>query len=246
MVTTTRRFLCAADNHGDKADPSAVEAFFAFRDYFKPDDVFHLGDCFDWRPFRNGASRTELNEGIADDTSAGLEFMRRLNPDVWVMGNHDHRLPREVERCENRTLGLLLGNEWDAICKECANIDISIVPWGKRNFLQHGDHKLIHGYHSGLYAARQAAAVYGNVIMGHVHTSDMHRSPHIDGAAGHTSACLCELDMEYNKGHPNTLKQQNGWVYGFNHHGRLAVFHAVKTGDTWYLPTEFKEVPCEQ
>lgn len=234
------RFLLAADSHGDMIDPSARRAFFEFCADFKPDIRIHIGDAFDLRPFRGSANADERQESMTADIEAGLDFLTDFDPQVFILGNHDWRL-QKVMVGANGPMADLANQLWGKITDSIPNT--KIVPYGKREGVyQLGDHKLIHGYHSGMYAARQAAAAYGNVIMGHVHAPGYSESPHINGASGYTSGCLCRLDMEYNKGHVNTLRQAHGWIYGLKIGGRLLVCQAKKVAGTWFLPTDFKEI----
>lgn len=234
-----KRFLIAFDNHGDMQDDGAVSAFFEFMDYWKPDLRVHGGDCYDLRALRQGASADEKQEGIAADVEKGNDFMRRFNPHVFLLGNHDHRIHRYIQFGRNDILRQYLGLVWDQIrdtIPEC-----EIIPWGKRvGVYQLGDYKVMHGYSAGLYAARQHAAIYGNCIFGHIHAPTYFESPHIDGAAGYSSGSLCQLDMDYNAGHPNTMRQGHGWVYGYvTPSGRTIVYASKKTDGEWHLPSEF-------
>ena len=241
-MASTQRFIIAFDTHGDMADPGAVAVFKQFCDDWKPDIRIHGGDAFDFRPLRGGASAEEKNEGLTEDVEAGLDFLKWFRPHHFLLGNHDYRLIRSITDAASGTLRDHCRLLHDSILDSLP--DTQFIPYGKRQgVLQLGNFRVIHGYHSGIYSARMAAQLYGNVIMGHVHAPTYFESPHIDGATGYSSGSLCKLDMDYNIGHPNTLRQAHGFVYGVISPSGKTVPYASKCSDgVWYLPSEFNEI----
>jgi hypothetical protein len=91
-------------------------------------------------------------------------------------------------------------------------------------------------------AARNTALKMGhNTIMGHLHSIDRAPVPHWpEGITGRIIGCCCRLDMDYNGAHVETLRQQNGFVYGEKKNGKLIVRQAEKAGGDWLLPTEVR------
>jgi hypothetical protein len=235
------RFICAFDNHGDKADPSSVAAFFEFCKSFKPHHRIHGGDCFNLACLRKNASEGEKREKLQDDIDAGIDFIKRFKPTRFLRGNHDERL-WDAANCDDGKLAnfaaMLILDINDALG------DAVMLPYNKRTGVAHlGKLRVIHGYHTGLYAARHAAAVYGNVLMGHVHAEDHQSLPHLDGVTGDSSGALCALDQDYNRGHAGTLRQSNGWAYGFVFaSGDFLLMKARKVGGCWVIPDSFREV----
>lgn len=234
-----KRFIIAFDNHGDMQDDGAVSAFFEFMDFWKPAIRIHGGDAFDLRALRKGASSEEKQEGVEADVTKGLEFMRRLDPHVFLLGNHDHRLVRYIQDGRDDMLRQYMGLLWDRIRDNMPKT--KIVQWGKRRGVYRlGDYNILHGYFAGLYAARQHSQVYGNCIFGHIHAPTYFESPHINGARGYSSGSLCLLDMDYNQSHPNTMRQGHGWAYGYvTPRGNTVAYVSQKIGDEWHLPSEF-------
>lgn len=236
------RWVAAFDNHGDMIDPVTERAFFDLVEWFKPDRRIHGGDGFDFRWLRGRANDQERRERTQADFDAGVSFIKRFKPDTWLLGNHDWRLWKGARSDDGKLADLCAYMVLDL--KDAAGPTCRIIDYGKRCGVHRlGDHAVIHGYHGGMYAARHAAGAYGNVIMGHVHASDIARVPRIDGAIGHSSGCLCRTDMDYNEGQPGTLRQSNGWLYGVvTPAGRTVVWHADRIGDSFILPSEFREV----
>ena len=234
------RFVIVSDTHGEYQDDSAVEAAFDFLKHFKPDTRIHLGDFIDLAALRHGAGEYEKSKGLKADSLAAVNFMKRLDPQVVLMGNHDHRLIREAKEARSAALQEYCHDVWSGINQVLK--DSTVVPYGKRSGFQYGNYWLIHGYHNGLYAPRQAALTYGNVIMGHIHAPGVMPAGTLHGAVGHSCGALCKLDMEYNLSHANTLRQAHGFIYGVKtSSGKLVIWHAASMEGSWYFPSEITE-----
>ncbi len=236
-----QKFVIAFDNHGDMADPEAVAAFKQFVADWKPDIRIHGGDCFDLRALRGGASVAERMEGMRTDVNAGVDFLRWFRPQVFLAGNHEKRIYKAIEQHPDGNMREhcinLMGDIMDALG------DCDVKPWGKRRTYQLANYRVLHGYHSGVYSARQVAQAYGNAIMGHVHTPGYYELPHIDPTTGYTSGCLCLLDMDYNDGQANTLRQRHGWVHGIIRNGMASPYAVAREPDgEWCVPTEWSDL----
>jgi hypothetical protein len=233
--------MAATDNHGNSEDTPTVKACLQFAKDFKPKERFHLGDGYNFNWLRGKASEGEKRESTVEDIEAGNAFLRAYKPTRYLTGNHCYRLWKATESDD--------GKLRDFACSLLVDIkdalgDAIVYPWCKRKgVLTYGNYSFIHGFASGVYAARQAALIYGNVVQGHVHAADTCSLAGYPPKTGHTCAALCKLDLDYNRGQPGTLRQSNGWIYGFRHsNGELEIHHARKIGGSWYLPTEFKEI----
>lgn len=212
MAKKYKRFVIAFDNHGDMIDPDARKQFFKFLKEYKPDIRIHGGDAFDLRALRSNVSKDESVGTMSDDIEMGIEFIKEFDPSIWILGNHDHRIQKAIDGSHDGKVRDLCQFLWNQIVDQ-VSVD-RIIQYGKRYYLKLGNYKVLHGYHAGVNAARQLALKYGNAIMGHVHTPDRHKSERVDQVIAYTSGCLCNLDMEYNLGHVNTMKQAHGWIYG--------------------------------
>lgn len=238
--TRLERMVFVTDTHGDMIDRSAENAFLDFCKTWKPDVRIHGGDFMDLRALRQGASDEEKNEGVKADISAGVDFVRRAGIQVLLWGNHDYRIVRGVR------VGCGRLREYATLLLNSAILDrlpsVQHVQYGKRCTHAWHDATMIHGYHAGVYAGRQAAAAYGpgKVVMGHVHSDSQFIMPTLRPSEGHTVACLCNLNMDYAIAHANTLRQSHGWLYGVaDRNGNTTLWHATKLGDHWILPSEF-------
>lgn len=90
------RFIVVADSHGDQIDPTAEKAVLSFIKDYKPQVRIHLGDAFDFRNLRKGASDDEKCASLEDDWRMGEQFLRRFfqggTKNYFLHGNHDDRI----------------------------------------------------------------------------------------------------------------------------------------------------------
>lgn len=235
------RFVYGSDQHGDHQDPGANKAFFNFLEDFKPKHRICGGDLFDMRPLRRKASEVERRESMRDDFEAGKFWLEKFKATNYLRGNHCERL------YDLSVMGLgplsdyaiLATNEIEKLVR---SLRCKMQAYDKRDgVLRLGNLRFIHGYSSGIYAARVAALVYGDVVMGHVHqinqyTIPAHPSPKIGMACG----CLCKLDLDYNRSTMSTLAQQHGWSYGVVNPatGSFRVWQASKVDGVWLIPSD--------
>lgn len=238
------RWISVSDNHGNHADPAACGVMFAFLKQWNPTVRIHIGDCFNFAALRKNASDFEKREKMSDDVDAGISFLDKFKPTHIAWGNHDQRLWDILETDD----GPAIDHANSIISKiEEVTHKAKCVPYCKRKgVIQYGDHRFIHGYHSGIYAASHAALAYGNVIMGHVHTTLAASVPRFEGATGYAQGALCKLEQKYNRAHANTLRQNHGFSYGIKtESGKLIVYQARQVDGRWFFPTEIRELKCE-
>lgn len=240
-----KRWIVISDNHGDQADEKAVAEMFGFLRYWKPEIRIHAGDCFDFRPLRKKASDTELREGKADDVAMGLDLLRRFKPTHFVRGNHDERLwdlcdPQKNDDGQKREAAVATAEEIHRTLKEvgCAHI----YPYHKRlGVCDVGKLRVVHGYTTGVYAARKMADVYGACLFGHIHRIEQFTAPRLSREIARSIGCLCKLDMDYNRAHVNTLAQEHGFAYGtMTEDGRYQFYQAMPVNGSWSFPTEWR------
>lgn len=242
MKGKPKRFIVVSDNHGTHVDESAQAAFFEFLKAWKPDIRVHAGDCFDVAAWRKGASEEERRESLSADIDEGCAFLSRLRPTHWLRGNHDERIydaaVSDVGDRSDLAMKLIDGPINTAIKHA------KVYPYCKRNgVMKLGHLKIIHGYHSGVQAARMAAQVYGSVLMGHIHAIDQFSIPGIERRIGRAIGCMSILDQQYNRAQAGTLRQQHGFGYGFIlGNGEYVYYQAEKNESGWYLPTEFRRI----
>lgn len=235
------RWVAAFDNHGDRADPGTLKAFFEFVKWWRPDHRIHGGDNWDFRWIRGKASDQERREKTQEDFDAGMDFLKQYKPDVFLRGNHDERLWKAADSDDGKLADLAAYMILDI--RERIGTAL-MLPYHKRLGVHdyHG-RTFLHGFHCGLTATRQTALIYGNSCFGHVHSFDQHTAPRLGAVSSYSSGCLCATDLDYNSGQPNTLRQENGWLYGLAYPGmrETVVWQARKMGAHFFLPSEWRE-----
>lgn len=236
-----QRFIVVGDNHGDMQDSKACDAMFEFAKSWKPTIRVHLGDCFDFRCFRRSASDEEKRDGISDDIDAGIAFMEKFKPTHYLRGNHCERLHDVLNCDDDKLIGFAA-----RVAREIKSSlgDAMVYPYNKRTgILRLGHLKIIHGYHSGITAARMAAQIWGSVLMGHIHTIDQFSIPGLERRIGRSIGCLCKLDQDYNRAQANTLRQAHGWGYGLLlPGGDYQYWQAEKVAGQFFYPSEVRSV----
>lgn len=242
-----KRYVVVSDTHGDQIDPVMEEKFFSWIADYRPAVVVHAGDLFDFRAIRSGASLAEKSESMVSDYEAGRSFASRLfrygSERYWLRGNHDERI-WDVVRNDSGPLrdhASHIVRETEALMRKNR---VKVLPYDAREgILRLGHMQIIHGYKSGKNSAAAHAAVYRNVIFGHVHTQDIFSSESLNGpevAMG--TGCLCKIDMHYNSRQTNKLRHQQGWVYGtLFPGGNYSAYQAKRIGDFVHTASEFKD-----
>lgn len=227
-----RTFVAATDFHGDRHDPTAVRVLEKFLSEFKPVTRFFMGDLWDLRAIREGASKGEKLHSLRRDYEAGMKFLEMFRPNVITLGNHDARLYDLIRKDGIKKSGPLTDlarlfvDRFESTAKKMGAI---ILPYDKRKGVyRDGGLAVAHGISTGKDATTEMARLYGNVIFGHIHAFDVatepdHRTPRVARSSG----CLCDLNATYNRTHGSTLRQQHGFLYGGFHGRGHTVFPAV-------------------
>lgn len=235
------RFVAAFDVHGDKQDKAANAKLFQFCKLWKPRIRVMGGDLWDFRPLRGKATQDERRESMVADFNAGLRWLHEFKPTHFVRGNHDERLwelAQANKGVESDYAHKVISEDIVPLMK---SMRCEMLPYDKRaGVLRLGHLKIIHGFASGIYAARQHALVYGSCLFGHTHAIDEHAIAGLERRVARNAGCLCLLDMEYNARQMNTLKQAHGWAYGIVNKktGDYRVWQAEEIGGEWLVPSD--------
>jgi hypothetical protein len=210
-----RRFCIAFDLHGDMQCSATTNAFFRFVRDFKPQDRIIGGDLWDFRSLRAKAVPKEQRETLLPDFEAGMEFFDSFKPNSFLLGNHCQRLWKRAGAGDGPSTDLasVLVGRFE---KAAERIGCRVLSYHKRKgVLSLGRLNVIHGFFAGDSAAKKHAAVYGNVVAGHIHAYDRVSLPSYGGIVeGIQAPAMCKVEMEYNESQPGTLRHSNGWVYG--------------------------------
>lgn len=242
----SRTFIAIADPHGDMLDEVTSKALKSFMADFKPHTRLHLGDAFDFRNLRKGASDDEKAASLEDDWNMGKDFMREFfdggKENHFLRGNHDERLWHFA----NSATGLLRDYAMDGIKRLEAIVKQSkakMLPYHVRDgVLRIGSLKAVHGYAHGLNAAQVHARVFRNCIFGHIHSIVSAPVESDDGPMeARGIGALCQIDMPYNSTRTATLRQENGWAYGhLFEDGSYQLFQTRRIKNSFYAAHEIK------
>jgi len=234
------KFIFASDVHGDMLDLAANEALFMFINIWKPKIRVFGGDLWDFRPLRGKANEDERRESMAADFEAGMGWLDKFKPNYFLRGNHDERLWELAAKDKGITSDYAQQGVME-IEKAMRRHKCAMLPYHKREgILRIGHLKMLHGFSSGVYAARQHALVYNSCLFGHVHTIDEHSVPGLDRRVARSVGCLCKLDMDYNARTPTSLRHSHGFAYGIidEKSGEYMVWQAESVNGKWILPSD--------
>lgn len=240
------RFVIVADNHGDMQDERSVSALFDFIDDFKPTRRIHLGDNWDFRNLRRGASDEEKAASLENDWEHGTEFLLRFfdkgSRNHFLRGNHDERLWHFARSAT----GLVRDYALDGIQRVerlMKRRNAEMLPYdADLGILEMGKLSLLHGYHAGIGACRQHAAIYGNSVFGHVHTIESAPVPSRNPAESRSIGCMCRRDMDYISSKTAKLRWANGWAFGILFDdGSYQLFQTRKINDRFYAASDIRE-----
>lgn len=240
-----RKFVIVPDTHGDMQDTPTVDAFFQFLDDYKPEIRIHLGDAFDFRNLRKGASDDEKAESLENDWTAGTNLLKRLfkggKENYFLQGNHDARLWDFAESASGlkRDFALYGIERINTLIKLSR---ATMLPYDARDgVLELGQLRVVHGYHAGVSAAAQHARIYGNVVFGHVHSIDTYQVPGLEQREGRSIGCMCRNDMGYINRKTAKLRWSNGWAFGLLFEdGRYQLFQTKKINGKFHAAHEIK------
>lgn len=240
-MASPKRFVAVADSHGDMIDEESEKAVLAFISDFKPSVRVHLGDAFDFRCLRRGASDEEKADSLEDDWQMGTDFLRKFfdggKENVYLNGNHCQRVFKLADSCSGLARDYARDGvkRFEQLMKKCRVSQH--LPYDSRlGVLRLGNLKMVHGYACGIGAGSKMARAYGNVLFGHVHTIEVAA---VDSDEGPKEArcigALCKTDMPYNAHQLNKLRHSNGFAYGYLfENGDYQLFQARKIDGRFY------------
>lgn len=218
IVRKWMRFFGVGCSHGIMADPVAIDATLKFKRKWKPDFTIHFGDAIDTAAYRSGATGSKDQAANSqEDMRKGLEYINQLEPDLWFMGNHEHR-------------PFTLATHWNAIVKDAAlglvkriedaakEIGCATVPYRgchEDGFRMIGNYRMTHGYLYNENACRDMAEAHGNVMFAHTHRAGVAVGRRGDEARGICVGTLSDIPaMDYAMCRRATLSWSQGFVWG--------------------------------
>ena len=244
IIMSLTKFIFASDVHGDQQSVSANEALFKFIDIWKPKIRIFGGDLWDFRPLRKAANEDERRESMAADYEAGIRWLKRFRPHVFLRGNHDERL-WELAAADRGVQSDYAMSGVVEITNLVKKMNCKLLQYHHRDGIYRlGSLKMLHGFHCGINAARQTALVYGSSLFGHVHTIDEHSIPGLERRVARSVGCLCRLSLDYQIRIPSHLRHAHGFAYGVVNErtGHFFVWQAEEVAGKWILPSDIVEL----
>ncbi len=226
-------------SHGTFLCPTARKAALKFREDFKPHKTIHLGDFSDQTALRSGARGTkDQSASIEADLSAGLKFLRELEPNWIFEGNHEDRINnfRDHFDAVKAFAAQRMVDDLHALRDE---LKAELIPYDiDKGWRELGNHQFGHGYMFNEAAIRDHAELVGNCVIAHLHRTGEERGRRRGGATGYCIGLLADIEkLNYAKTHKATMKWQQAFAYGEWAEGATTV-NLVKRTDNgiWRLP----------
>jgi hypothetical protein len=234
------KFIAVGDNHGDMVDTKSAKEFYKFCERYDAQHRIHLGDCYDFRSIRKGASDSDENESLVKDVIAGNNFVKNYSPTVFLYGNHEDRIFTMMNSTKSAIIrdamadleSEINGVLADVKCKVIKPYHAELGVWSLNKI------SFVHGYSCGVRAVEEHAIHYadkgGALIMGHIHSIQQTNAKKFGGAVGFSGGCLCKKQaMNYAKNRMATSKWGTGWLYGFVEGNNWKVWQAHKVGENF-------------
>jgi predicted phosphodiesterase len=238
-----KKFMAVSCSHGHLADAKATRAALEFKKRWKPDLTLHLGDAIDLAALRAGAMRNpdagDRAANISEDFRAGLNFLRLLEPQVFLVGNHEFRLYEHqyspnaiVSHCATSALAELHQHLKDL---RCQRIDYDI----ERGWKDVGGTLFGHGFMYSAQAVRDhVESLRKPIVIGHLHRVDRQSGRSIGAPVGWTIGCLANIGaMGYARRNRSTLAWQHGIAWGeYNDHNCIVNVLSPTADGEWRFP----------
>ena len=219
-MTKWKKFLAVSCSHGHLADAKATKAALELKKRFKPDTTLHLGDAIDLAAFRSGAMRSpdsaDRAASISEDFRAGINFLQLLEPNVFFIGNHEHRA-YEHQYSPNAILSHCATSCLADIHQACKDMRTEIVQYDiAKGWREYGGTLFGHGFMFNQMATRDHVEMLKKpCVFGHLHRVDRSAGRSVGAPIGWSIGCLANVDaMGYARRNRSTLAWQHGIAWG--------------------------------
>lgn len=235
-----RKIILVGCSHGLHLCDENRAAVLGFRDRFKPDEVWHLGDALDTAAFRGGSAGTSDEASpIRPDLSTGMQFLTDLGATTFFLGNHEARLWHAAKHF-NAIKAEAAQGVIDSIEAHCKKLRCRIVPYNiKTGWRTFGNYAAGHGYMFNEMACRDHAESFGNVVFAHTHKTGIAKGRRLDNPTGICVGTIADIpNMDYASARRSTLAWNAGICWGyFNDRKAQLWLHEQNCNDReWRLP----------
>lgn len=213
-----KRWQSIACSHGAFVDREAVKKVLKFRNDFKPEIRIHKGDIYDFSAFRGGTQGTrDEAEQIDPDLRAGAELIGLYSPTDVLIGNHDERIWTWANHHNAvwAKAAMACRNEFLTACQKAGVKRLVDTYDVAKSFIELGDFKVLHGFFYNENALRDHAEVYGNCIIGHLHTPGVAIGRRLDSPRAYCAGMLADAEkLAYSRRRRATLRWGLGFLWG--------------------------------
>ena len=213
------KVLFIPDVHCPYQDPVALKALYSFMDWFKPNEVFILGDLVDFYAISSFSKDPERALKLQDEIDQAVEVLSDIRKHAkkakltFITGNHCLRLRKYLWNNAKELEGLRALKLESLLC-----FDQFKINYEERGILKYKGIIIKHGTVVRKYAGYTAKAEFEkngtSGISGHSHRMSMYRHTNeLDSFVWVESGCLCKLDAEYLEG--ETPNWSSGFAIGY-------------------------------
>lgn len=212
-----RRVMAVGCSHGDLIDTRIAKQVLRFRDDYKPEIRFELGDVIDTAAFRHGAKGTkDETRPIAPDFFAGKRWLQQYEPTHIAWGNHDVRLLEYADH-PNAILAHAASTLWNDLTDTAAHLKAKTVPYDiEKGWFDMGGVFWGHGFMYNENAVRDHSEMLGGpVVMAHLHQPQQVEGRIRGAARSFCVGTLGEIEkFSYARRRRATLRWGHGCVFG--------------------------------
>jgi hypothetical protein len=217
VIEKRKRVMAVGCSHGELADKNIQKQLLAFRDRFKPEVRFELGDLVDTAAFRAGARGTPSeNTKIEPDEFAAFRWLQQYEPTHIAWGNHDWRLVKFMAS-QNAILSYASAKLWHGLQTEAAKLHAKTVPYDiEEGWFDMGGTYWGHGYWYNEASVRDHSEYLGGPCV----IAHLHRAEQSEGRTRFGSNSFCvgltaePKKMEYARYRRATSRWTHGCVFG--------------------------------
>jgi len=239
ITRSWKRIVAIGCNHGEFANPQAIDAILRFCEAFKPKHRIHLGDNWDTRALRTGAKGSADEAAPLDaDIDAGCKFIMDYRPTVFTEGNHDYR-PRLLSSHHNTIVAECGRAVVAKMMKPIRAVKAQWFPWDIWHQYELGGYKFFHGVLFGENYLRDTANRFGNSVVAHAHRAGISKGIHVDNPSCYGVGTLADIPaIGYAAQRTSTLAWSSAVVYGEICEDKAHLnLHEWQRGETeWRLP----------
>ena len=204
-------------SHGHLSNKPFTNAILGFTERFKAKHRIHLGDAFDFTAFRSGAKgSSDEAEPVDCDLSDGRELLRRFQPTVFCVGNHEDRIVRLANH-HNTIIATAADAVLRRVMEPLQACKAKVIPYTVHHsgWYQLGGYSWGHGHLFAENYLRDTAETWGNSVVAHAHRAGIAKGRRSDNPTCYGVGTACDIEkMSYAKGRRATLAWSHGLVFG--------------------------------